>query len=46
MKIAIGSDHRGYKLKSKLVPYLEKKGYEVIDVGTDSDKSADYPDYG
>ena len=47
MIIAIGSDHRGYKLKSKLVPYLKKKGYEVIDVGIDAaDKSADYPDYG
>ena len=46
MKIAIGSDHRGYKLKSKLVSYLKKKDYEVLDLGTDSDKPVDYSDYG
>lgn len=46
MKIGIASDHRGYKLKEKLKPYLEKKGYEVLDLGTDSTDSGDYPDYG
>lgn len=46
MKIAIGSDHRGFKLKGKLVKYLNKKGYEVLDLGTDSPLSADYPDFG
>ena len=46
MKIAIGSDHRGYELKEKLIPYLKKKGYEVLDLGTDSEKSADYSDFG
>ena len=46
MKIGIASDHRGYKLKKKLVPYLKKKGYEVLDLGTDSTKPVDYPDYG
>lgn len=46
MKIGIANDHRGYKLKLKLVDYLKKKGYEVIDYGTDSTVSVDYPDYG
>ena len=46
MKIAIGSDHRGFKLKGKLVKYLNKKGYEVLDLGTDSPLSVDYPDFG
>ena len=46
MKIGIANDHRGYKLKLKLVDYLKKKGYEVTDYGTDSTVSVDYPDYG
>ena len=46
MKVAIGSDHRGFKLKTKLIKYLDKKGYEVLDLGTDSKESADYPDFG
>lgn len=45
-KIGIASDHRGYKLKQKLTQYLEKKGYTVIDYGTDNAKSVDYPEYG
>ena len=44
MKIGITSDHGGYKLKTKLIKYLNKK-YEVIDFGTDSENSVDYPDY-
>lgn len=46
MKIGIANDHRGYKLKTKLKSYLEKKGYEVVDVGALSTESVDYPDYG
>lgn len=46
MKIGITNDHRGYKLKTKLVPYLLKKGYEVEDYGTMSTEIVDYPDYG
>ncbi len=46
MKIGIANDHRGYQLKTKIIPYLEKKGYEVINYGTDSTDSVDYPDYG
>ncbi|MBB6061849.1 ribose 5-phosphate isomerase B [Thermosipho japonicus] len=45
MKIAIGSDHAGFELKNRLVDYLSKKGIEIIDVGTNSTESVDYPDY-
>ena len=45
MKIGIASDHRGFLLKQKLTNYLEKKGYNVINYGTDSNESVDYPDY-
>lgn len=45
MKIGIASDHRGYKLKKKLISYLTKKKYEVIDLGTNSKDSVDYPDF-
>lgn len=43
MKIAIGADHRGFELKSKLVAFLEKDRHEVMDFGTDSTESCDYP---
>lgn len=46
MKIGIANDHRGYKLKTKLIPYLLKKGYDVEDYGAISTESVDYPDYG
>lgn len=45
MKIGIASDHRGYPLKEKIKKELKKKEYEVIDYGTDSTESTDYPDY-
>lgn len=45
MKIGIANDHRGYKLKKFLKKKLEEKGYKVIDYGTDSEESVDYPDY-
>ncbi len=46
MKIAIGSDHAGFYLKEDIKKYLEEKGIEVIDKGTDSDNRVDYPDFG
>lgn len=46
MKIGIANDHRGYKLKLKIVDYLKKSGYEVEDFGSHSTTSVDYPDYG
>lgn len=44
-KIAIASDHAGFKLKSVIVDYLIKLGYEVDDKGTYSEDSVDYPDF-
>ena len=46
MKIAIASDHGGFALKQKLVKHLMEKDYEVIDLGTYSEESVDYPEYG
>ncbi len=45
MKVAIGSDHRGYKLKSRLRELLEGRGHEVMDLGAGSEEPADYPDF-
>ena len=44
MKLGIGSDHAGFAYKGKLIALLRKKGYEVVDFGTDSPASVDYPD--
>lgn len=44
-KIGIASDHAGYDMKEFLVGYLDAKGWEVIDFGTDSEQSVDYPDF-
>jgi len=43
MKIAIGSDHAGFALKAIISEHLSKGGHEVVDLGTDSDESVDYP---
>jgi len=43
MRVAIGSDHAGYRLKCHLVETLEKLGHEVADLGTDSEAPVDYP---
>jgi ribose 5-phosphate isomerase B len=45
MRIAVGSDHAGYALKERVRPLLEGSGHEVVDVGTDSEESTDYPRY-
>ena len=45
MKIAIGTDHAAFELKTKIINYLQKKGYEVFDEGTYSTDSCDYPDF-
>ena len=45
-KIAIGADHGGYELKEKVKEYLYSNNYEVIDFGTNSSNSVDYPEYG
>jgi ribose 5-phosphate isomerase B len=45
MKIAIGSDHRGYDVKRRVFSVLENLGHEVLDVGPQKRESVDYPDY-
>jgi len=45
MKIGITNDHRGVKAKHFLTEYLTLLGYTIIDYGTDSEESADFPDY-
>src|SRR6516225_451177 len=45
MKIAIGSDHRGYETKRRLVHFLQQLGHEVLDMGTEGSESVDYPDF-
>lgn len=44
MKLMIGSDHGGFELKEEVKKYLESLGHEVIDVGTYTPDSCDYPD--
>lgn len=46
MKIAIGADHGGYKMKNKLVKFLKTKGFALADLGTHSAESCDYPAIG
>ncbi|MCQ2176638.1 MAG: RpiB/LacA/LacB family sugar-phosphate isomerase [Bacteroidales bacterium] len=43
-KIGICSDHAGWEYKAGLIKYLEGKGYEVVNFGTDGPESMDYPD--
>lgn len=45
MKIAVASDHAGFRLKVELVDFLRSKGHEVIDLGPYEDTKVDYPDY-
>ena len=47
MKIAIGSDRRGYEYKKQLIDYLQARGHEIVDEGTyDNEFPVDYPIYG
>jgi ribose 5-phosphate isomerase B len=45
MKIAIGSDHAGYRYKQEIIAHLKQTGHEVADFGTDSEASVDYPKF-
>ncbi|HHY12797.1 MAG TPA: ribose 5-phosphate isomerase B [Firmicutes bacterium] len=45
MKIAIGSDHAGYRLKGEVAALAKKLGNQVLDLGTHSEESVDYPDF-
>jgi len=46
LKLAIGSDHRGFQVKEEIKKYLEERGIEYEDFGTFSDEATDYPDIG
>jgi ribose 5-phosphate isomerase B len=45
MRVSMGSDHAGYRLKEELKTFLQTEGHEVLDVGTDSEETVDYPDF-
>ncbi len=45
MKIAIGNDHAGTDYKNTISKYLQSEGYEVVNYGTDTEESVDYPDF-
>jgi RpiB/LacA/LacB family sugar-phosphate isomerase len=45
VRVAIGADHAGYRLKSKLIEELDRVGHDLIDVGTTSPEATDYPDF-
>ena len=45
MKIAIANDHAGVEYKNSIIKMLEESGHEVVNFGTDSNDSCDYPDY-
>ncbi len=44
MRIALASDHAGFRYKTIIAEHLRKQGYEVIDFGTSSERPVDYPD--
>lgn len=46
MKIGIGNDHAAVEMKNDIVDYLTEKGYEVVNFGTDTHESCNYPEYG
>ena len=46
MKIALGNDHAAVEMKEFVKAYLEEKGSEVLNLGTDTHDSVDYPEYG
>ena len=45
MRVAVGVDHRGFAIKDELIDLLAAAGHEVLDLGTDSAASVDYPDF-
>ena len=46
MKIGIGNDHSALELKAEIIGFLKESGHEVVDYGTNSPESCDYPVYG
>ena len=45
MKVALGADHAGFELKTIVADHLARRGDDVLDLGTDSDATVDYPPY-
>ena len=45
MRVAVGSDHAGYRMKTVVAAHLAGAGHEVLDMGTNSDESVDYPPF-
>jgi len=45
MKIAVGSDHRGFEAKKRILLLLSQLGHEALDLGTQGPESVDYPDF-
>jgi len=45
LKVCLGSDHRGFQIKARLIQTLNANGFQTIDAGTDSDSPVDYPDF-
>lgn len=46
MRIAVGNDHTAVEMKQEICKFLKEKGYEVLNLGTDTNESCDYPLYG
>ena len=46
MRIALGADHRGFRLKAKLKAWLKAAGHDVTDLGTSDERRTDYPEFG
>lgn len=46
MKIFIGNDHSAVEMKNEIVKFVESLGHEVVNLGTDTNESVDYPEYG
>lgn len=45
MKVAVAADHAGYRMKMVVAEWLSEQGHEVLDLGTDSEESVDYPSF-
>lgn len=46
MRIGIGNDHSALEIKKEIMEFLQEKGHEILDYGTNSRESCDYPEYG
>lgn len=45
VKVGLACDHAGYEMKQKIKAHLEQQGFKVVDYGTNSEESVDYPDF-